>query len=409
MIGRGALALMLFLYGSGDACVSAEDGSELDFRVSELSAMARRLRHAGDGLAMGASGAEAQRRDTLSKIAEQLAAMDLQELRRPESAAAMLAVVLNGGPMQTLVRVLEDDNWIEPDRDLARALLALRRGAPDEATMLLEKVPRNALSDAVRKPLALVEAKLYADREANLALSRLQETRIDVPGTGLEEAVLRQEIIVLMKLGQTRRGGEILASYLRRYPRSAYWASFMPLLVKTISALEKIEARDFTEPARTVNTLDGAEHYCALMLQLSQRALMAGEFQLAAELAEFVLANEPARNGANHTAQLYRAVAGIAFEPAKDWLAALQGLDVSSYAPQEQQFIRVAIGVARDVLGGFGNSQGSLARAPPPSSQAQHKFTDQDIAAASPLTTDLASRAERALRSAQESLGEAKQ
>jgi len=401
-----AFLALLSPYAANDARATAEENAPHYYYVGEFANLSRELHKAIDASAFGTPNAEALRRDTLKMVATRIAAADINVLRRQENAAGLLALVLCGAGTQTLSRVLEDDHWIENDRVLGRGLLAIAVRNFDEAKSYFEKVDRQVLPAAVRASLALVEAKMFADSDPKRAIALLQEARIGVPGTGLEEAALRQQIIVLLRLGGSKQAGERLLAYLRRFPQSAYWDSFKTLIVGMAGKHGRITATDFLMPSGAVNVPDGANRYLALLVDLSERLLLTGALAQSADLADFVCKIEPEESDLRRRAELYKRVAGIGVQTAQASLAALEALNVRRYTPAEQQLIRVAITVARDVEAGFNQASASNGDAAHPATREALGGNEMDPAAESPLAGNLAAHAEKSLKEAQKSLSE---
>lgn len=395
-----AFLALLSPYAANDARATAEENAPHHYHVGEFANLSRELHKAIDASAFGTPNAEALRRDTLKMVATRIAAADINVLRRPENAAGLLALVLCGAGTQTLERVLEDDHWIENDRALGRGLLTLSVRNFDEAKSYFAKVDRQVLPGAVRASLALVEAKMFADSDPKRAIALLQEARIGVPGTGLEEAALRQQIIVLLRLGDSKQAGERLSAYLRRFPQSAYWDSFKALIIGMAGKHSTVTAADFLVPSGAVNVPEAANRYRVLLVALSERLLLTGALSQSANLADFVCKIEPEGSDLRRRAELYKRVAGIGVQTAQASIADLEALDVRRYTPAEQQLIRAAIAVAQDVGAGFTQASASNGKAAHPAT----REAEMDPAAGSPLAGNLAAHAEKSLKEAQKSL-----
>ncbi len=389
-----------------DAWATAEEEVPHHYQAGEFTNLARELHKAIDASAFGTPNAEALRRDTLKMVAARIAEADVNVLRQPENAAGLLALVLCGAGAQTLSRVLEDDHWIENDRLVGRGLLALSVQNLDEAKSFFAKVDQQVLPAAVRASLALVEAKAFAGSDPKRAVERLQEARIGVPGTGLEEAALRQQIIILLRLGDSKQAGERMSAYLRRFPQSTYWDSFKTLIVGMAGKHGTITAADFLMPSGAVNVAEGSNRYRAFLVALSGRLLLTGALADSAALADFVCRTEPEQSDLRRRAELYKRAAGISVQTAQASVAALEALDVRRYSPAEQQLIRAAIIVARDVEGGFSDASASKGDAAPPAGREALDANEIDPGAESPLGGNLVAHAEKSLREAQKSLSE---
>jgi len=403
---RGSIAFLALLspYAANDARATTGENVPHHYQAGEFANLARELHKAIDASAYGTPNAEALRGDTLKIVAARIAGADVNVLRRPENAAGLLALVLCGAGTQTLSRVLEDDHWVENDRVLGRGLLALSVRNLEEAKSFFAKVDRQVLPVAVRASLALAEAKMFADSDPKRAILQLQEARIGVPGTGLEEAALRQQIIILLRLGDSKKAGERMSAYLRRFPQSTYWDSFKTLIVGMAGKHGTITAADFLMPSVAVNVAEGSNRYRAFLVALSGRLLLTGALAHAAALADFVCRTEPEQSDLRRRAELYKRAAGISVQTAQVSVAALEALDVRRYTPAEQQLIRAAIIVARDVEGGFSDASASKYDAAPPAARKALGANEMDPAAESPLGGNLVAHAEKSLKEAQKSL-----
>ncbi|MEZ5899391.1 MAG: hypothetical protein R3D51_07840 [Hyphomicrobiaceae bacterium] len=401
-----ASAIFIALAGTflgGGTQAADGDAASARYRVSELSNMLRILRHAEDDVALGLPDAQKRRRQTLKAISECIVVTNMQTLISANGGDDVLALELSGAHIQMFGKALEKNNWSENNQTLGRAILTLRQGSYQEAKALLATVDHASLPTTARIPLALVEARISSDDGAEQALRHLQQARISVPGTGLEEAILRQEIIVLLKLGRVNQVGDVIATYLRRYPNSDYWGRYAPQLVRLILRTETFASDDIIKAAQSIHEQEGAKHYRRLLLMLSRGLAMKGQFAQATKLAAYVSDNEPGQSDMKRSAELYRRVSAINVGVGEDWLHELQDLDVRAYRPDEQKLIYAAIDVARDVIVGFEHTNGrsrdgvftGVAKTP----------TDEQLASVSPLAGDLSNRVEAGLKEAQVSLG----
>ena len=162
---------------------------------SEPFELVRSLQAVQDGIARGDAAAHAGHIALIRQIGDRLLAADATVWSNPQNGQAVIIYLLSGGAPQ-LVRKLPRDK-INVDKALFDGALAYVEGRQDEAKDLLKDVKPRTISSGLGGQVALVQGALFARSEATLAIERLDDARLLLPGTLVEEAALRREILLV--------------------------------------------------------------------------------------------------------------------------------------------------------------------------------------------------------------------
>lgn len=401
-----------WLSGESADVPAAPSAAETPFAVGEIASKLRAFRLVGDRLLFGDASAYEARMAMARTLASDFSAADPAVWADTNNAAALLQFVLFGGDVGPLRKTLASGKIAPSLQPAALALLAYSESKHDLARAHIGEIDRSALPDDVRHPMALVIGTLSAEAEPERAIASFEEVRIAAPGTALEEAALRQQVLTLLRLGtdgRTATGVRLLATYLRRYPGSIYWSQFAVLAAEAAARSGETTVADLTAADASVSSPAGSARYRQFLADIARAFLAAGDFAKSAELAAFVVAKAEEGSDAWRQADLYRHVVG-ASQPRPDAsLAALNRLDPARYSPQEQALLTAAIRVAQDILRGYVPNPAADAdaalrpqAAPPPTrNDASLKAA---VEAAHPLSPELETRVRGALAEAGDAL-----
>src|SRR5690606_33344903 len=115
--------------------------------------------------------------------------------------------------------------------------LAYAEGRDDEARAHLLGVDARRLDPGLAGAVALVQSALVADTDPKRASEFLDQARLLAPGTLVEEAALRRQILLLPSIGQLHRL-VLLTRYVRRFGKSYYARAFWRQLAAGVAGLE---------------------------------------------------------------------------------------------------------------------------------------------------------------------------
>ena len=202
--------------------------------------LVRNLQSVQDGIANGDAAAHGSHLALIRQIGEKFLAADPGVWSNPQNGQAVVIYLLSGGAPQ-IVRKLPRDK-INVDKALFDGALAYVEGRQDEARDLFKDVKPRTIPSGMGGQVALVQGALFARSEASLAIERLDDARLLLPGTLVEEAALRREILLVGQAEDFDKFEFLTLAYIRHYRNSVYagdfWQRFSTGLTQSSLALD---------------------------------------------------------------------------------------------------------------------------------------------------------------------------
>ncbi len=325
--------------------------------------LVRSLQSVQDGIARGDVAAHTGHLALIRQVGEKLLAADPGVWSNPQNGQAVVVYLLSGGAPQ-MVRKLPRDK-INVDERLFNGALAYAEGRQDEARELLKDVKPRAIPRSLSGPIALVQGALLSNSDAPAAIERLDDARLLLPGTLVEEAALRREIVLVGQAEDFDKFEFLTQAYVRHYRSSVYAADFWQRLSTVLSRSSfALEERRFARIATLLEQVDRATRL-KLLLVVGKKALVHGRLavvRLAGEQA-LSLAEEA---GERERAHLLRGAARAIAEEYDAGLAELKAIDRSKLPEQEASLLNATIQLVLDVRKPFAASASATADKPPP-------------------------------------------
>ena len=236
--------------------------------------LVRSLQAVQDGIARGDTAAHGRHPALIRQIGEKFLAADPNVWSNPQNGQAVVVYLLSGGAPQ-IVRKLPRDR-LSVDERLFNGALAYVEGRQDEAREILKDVKPRAVPSSMSGHIALVLGALLANSDAPAAIERLDEARLLLPGTLVEEAALRREILLVGQAEDFDKFEFLTLVYIRHYGNSVYsgdfWQRFSSALTRSSLALDE---RRFSRLSAILEQLDRASRL-KLYLAIAQTALIRG-------------------------------------------------------------------------------------------------------------------------------------
>jgi chemotaxis protein MotC len=302
-----------------------------------------------DRIIYGDHGALAEQRRLLQRISRVLQNFEKQDWNDYANVRAAFIYVLSGGDYHALASLTKDDTLSEADRALARGIIQIAGGQVSEAQELLGDIDPRSLDVGLVGPFALAQASLYIGQDDAKAIARLDDARLTLPHTAIEEAAARREIPILVKTGQSRRAMMLMSDYVRRFGKSIYAAKLFRDFARVVA-----ESADFANAdvvAELVSETKPADPKVKtnLFLDLAAESLARGRIAVAKAAASEVLAVEPDASEERRKAMLYKAAAEAPTLHAAEALQALSEITSDRLSEDDAQFHEVAGYIARTV------------------------------------------------------------
>ncbi len=201
-------------------CAMADDGAP------QLTAQIRALTLQFDKIANRGSSSPAGLVEAREKYGALLREASASGLNSQELREHAEIFVLSGGDVSVLEPLGEDLQPKTNEKKLFNGTLAFGKGHTTEAEAILLSL--NATSfDALRGAhLSLAQALLSSRTAPERAFGYFEQARLLLPGTLVEEAALRQIVVLAARTSNKEEFSSAAISYLARFQGSAYVAGF---------------------------------------------------------------------------------------------------------------------------------------------------------------------------------------
>lgn len=309
--------------------------------------LVRSLQAVQDGIANGDTAAHGSHIALIRQIGEKFLAADASVWSNPQNGQAVVIYLLSGGAPQ-IVRKLPRDK-LNVDERLLNGALAYVEGRQDEARELLKDVKPRTIPSGLGGQVALVQGALFARSEASLAIERLDDARLLLPGTLVEEAALRREILLVGQAEDFDKFEFLTLAYIRHYRNSIYagdfWQRFSSGLTQSSLALDD---RRFARIGTLLEQIDRASRL-KLYLVIARAAMLRGRLAVTRLAGERALALSADATADRERAHLFRGVSRALTDKYDSGLAELKALDRSKLPERDIPLLNATVQLALDV------------------------------------------------------------
>ena len=314
---------------------------------SEPYELVRSLQAVQDGIANGDTAAHGSHIALIKQIGEKLLAADPGVWSNPQNGQAVVIYLLSGGAPQ-VVRKLPRDK-MNVDAKLFDGALAYVEGRQDEARELLKDIKPRTIPSGMGGQVALVQGALFARSEASLAIERLDDARLLLPGTLVEEAALRREILLVGQAEDFDKFEFLTLSYIRHYRNSVYagdfWQRFSTGLTQSSLALDD---RRFARIATLLEQIDRASRL-KLYLVIARGALVRGRLAVTRLASERALTLSADATVDRERAHFFRGASRALTDEYDGGFAELKALDRSKLSERDVLLLNATVQLALDV------------------------------------------------------------
>lgn len=331
--------------------------------------LVRALQAVQDGIANGDTAAHASHIALIRQIGEKFLAADASVWSNPQNGQAVVIYLLSGGAPQ-IVRKLPRDK-INVDSRLFDGALAYVEGRQDEAKDLLKDVKPRTISSGMGGQVALVQGALFARSEASLAIERLDDARLLLPGTLVEEAALRREILLVGQAEDFDKFEFLTLAYIRHYRNSVYagdfWQRFSTGLTQSSLALDD---RRFARVAALLEQVDRASRL-KLYLVIARGALVRGKLAVTRLAGERALTLSADATPDRERAHFYRGASRALTDEYGGGFAELKAIDRSKLAERDVLLLNATLQLALDVRKPIAGPTAAMSADKPPPTPAR--------------------------------------
>ncbi|MDN3274544.1 chemotaxis protein [Frankia sp. RB7] len=331
--------------------------------------LVRALQAVQDGIANGDTAAHASHIALIRQIGEKFLAADASVWSNPQNGQAVVIYLLSGGAPQ-IVRKLPRDK-INVDSLLFDGALAYVEGRQDEARDLLKDIKPRTISSGMGGQVALVQGALLARSEASLAIDRLDDARLLLPGTLVEEAALRREILLVGQAEDFDKFEFLTLAYIRHYRNSVYagdfWQRFSTGLTQSSLALDD---RRFARVAALLEQVDRASRL-KLYLVIARGALVRGKLTVTRLASERALTLSADATPDRERAHFYRGASRALTGEYDGGFAELKALDRVKLAARDVLLLNATLQLALDVRKPIAGPAAAMSADKPPPTPAR--------------------------------------
>lgn len=274
--------------------------------------MVRTLQTLQAQIASGNAAAVAAQRELLNVMEGKFLAAPSSVWQDGRNARAAVIYTLSGGNPRLMRGLLTITPPIAVDANLAAGALAYIENREEEAKKRLLPLEARSLPMSLGGQVALVQAGLIAREDLSRAIKLLDDARLLMPGTLVEEAALRREVFLVAQTGNLDRFEFLSRQYLRRFGTSIYAEDFRQRFATAIARLGIADGDDRFPRLEAILKSSDPENQRALFLQLAQAAVVHGKLTTARSAASDAAKLSPTGGGDSMRAGLYDAAASIA-------------------------------------------------------------------------------------------------
>ncbi len=311
--------------------------------------LVRTLERIQDRIAEGSTQAHNFQRGFIAEIADKMLAAPDTIWQEPKNAQSAIVYVLSGGDPRILKKLLTIKSLSGVSSDLVKGVLAYSEGRNEDALKLLADSDPRAFETRTGGHLALAKAMLMAGEDAVKAIGFLDDARLLCPGTLVDEAALRREVLLLSNAEQYERFEKLSFSYLRRFAKSVYAKSFSrSFAIAVASGKYGADPKLMSHLEQRLGELND-ESRKQLYMTLAEEGVVRGRVELTRLAADTIGYLLPAGSRDAVRLQLYKAAA-LAVTNEHDWaLATLRNIDRSKLGASDTQLLDNALKLAVQV------------------------------------------------------------
>lgn len=329
-------------------CIGTANAQQVDEPARQPYQMVRSLQMLQDQIARGDLEAHNAQPALLKRIGDSFLKTDSELWKEPRNARAAVTFLLSGGSPQVLAS-LRARNVLNIDESTVDGAIAYVEGRIDEAKAKLGHIKPRSLPATLGAEIALVQSALIAQEDPKAAIALLDDVRLMMPGTLVEEAALRREIFIVGQDDDFDKFEALATRYFRRFRHSIYAGNFRQRFALSVARFSFAQRPDrFPRLVAVLDHLDRSSQR-GLYLLIARTALVRGKTSMAALAAEraFFLSDESSPERLR--AQLYHAAARVVTQGHSQAIAELEKIDKSKLSERDAELQAAALSIGLNV------------------------------------------------------------
>ena len=311
--------------------------------------MIRNLRNVQDRMASGSVEAHEEQRSLMRDLAADMRALPVPVWDDVRNVRAAIFFVFSGGDPSVLKLVIGRQGTPHVERRLLRGALAYGEGRLIDALGMIHKMDARTLDASLAGMVALIQGTLTAKKDPVRALPYFGNARLLSPGTLVEEAALRQEIMIIARDGNLEKFDTLASQYARRFPRSLFARNFRQQFFAGVARKNFKRASEWISRTETELTRVPVSERAGLYLAMAEESLKGGNIDIAKFAANRARALVPEGSRGYVRATLYEGAAMVVSDEFDKGFALLQSVDVPKLGMSDREIHRFALDVAKAV------------------------------------------------------------
>ncbi len=311
--------------------------------------MIRNLRNVQDRIAGGSVEAHEEQRGLMRDLGAEMRALPVTVWDDVRNVRAAIFFVFSGGDPAVLKLVIGRHGTPHVERRLLRGALAYGEGRLIDALGMIHKMDARTLDPSLAGMVALIQGTLTAKKDLARALPYFGNARLLSPGTLVEEAALRQEIMIIARDGNLEKFDTLASQYARRFPRSLFARNFRQQFFAGVARKNFKRASEWISRTETELTRVPVAERAGLYLAMAEESLKGGNIDIAKFAANRARALVPEGSRGHVRATLYEGAAMVVSDDFDKGLALLQSVDIPKLGMSDREIHRSALDVAKAV------------------------------------------------------------
>ncbi len=328
--------------------------------------LVRTLQSLQDRMAQGDVQAIAAQRALMIQIDKAFMAADADVWQDNRNAAAAVTYVLSGGQPEVLTKLAGLDPSPAIDHRLVEGVLDYANGQADAATPLLADIDPTTLPASMAGQVAIAQSALAVRSDPDKAMQLLAIARLLAPGTLVEEAAIRRQLLVADRQHKQDVVRSLARQYLDRFRHSVYAGNFRVRFAAALSHMNSLDSEEHFAELDDMLAMVEPESRCDLYLTVALASAINGRITAARLAAERASGLALAGSVQEARAKLYHAAALAAMAELSDKAdAEMKGLDRSLLSESDQAIYDVVRATLDGVESGTDLSKINVAAAEP--------------------------------------------
>ena len=292
-------------------------------------------------MAKGDRSAYEEQRKKMRAIGAEIAAAGPEAFKVKAERDAVVVYLLSGGQPRDIAKILERADFPPAERHLLRGAAGYTGGRESEAEKLLPYDPK-AESLRLGSQLAYAQSVLTTPTNPRKALDLLDLARLLAPGTLIEEAALRREILLVGDLRNPERVGFLARQYVERFGKSIYAGDFVHSLAAIAIRFDLCATLADLGKFSALLALAPPEQARAFLLAIARASVLLGRFDVAAKAAREAVKTAAPGSADEARGRLYDAISRFPNMAASDAKAAFAHIALDKLNPADRALIAAA-------------------------------------------------------------------